>query len=225
MIKYLFRAVLALTLAAGVAAASEEPKGFRKLNVTIVEGRGTCFLDGQWIPVEGQRVYWQVTGQKPVWHEYNKFVPSDAIKGLTRLSTESYFRIPLINRTSEQMLLHLKKIYPEISVAENLGMQTDRKDLLPARLIERVSEAELYNLNKLNDESPFRDGGSDRRFDIPTRLTGCDIKLDYKMNGATAFFRRGLFGAIEIVKDETKPYRSGTKTFAESLLSERRDLR
>jgi hypothetical protein len=221
-----FLPFLALTFCAAAWAegSRDELAGAQKFEATIVEGSGTCLIDGDWVPVQGKRIFWEITGQGHKFHEYSQFHPLDTnYRPSSGLSTGVYFKLLIeyerVRREAPESWARLIELGPpEAKYAEKIGKQINNENLIGAVVIQRVSESDLYLINRANDSTPFTDRWSDNSLYIPTRYSACNVTLDYKMDRATAYFKRNFWGRVEIIKDETVPYRLPNQTFAEQIL-------
>ncbi|MDA0380369.1 MAG: hypothetical protein O3A09_03910 [Bacteroidetes bacterium] len=209
------------------AVATDAPLGSHKLSVTTVDGTGQCLVDDRWIPVKGEKIYWEITSKgRPQWHLFNRFKPTEKAENATpssRLNTPFHFQINLskyeIGESNYSAIKgFMEQTWSELAYAENISARLKKPNLIPAVMIQSVSESDLYKLNRLNDDTPFRDEFSDKKIEVPVRYSVCEMQLTYGMKRAVAYFEKDFFGRVKILKDETRPHRGSQKTFAEKLL-------
>ena len=84
----------------------------------------------------------------------------------------------------------MERTSPELAYAENISARLKKRNLIPAVMIQSVSESDLYTLNRLNDDTPFRDEFSDKKIEVPVRYSVCEMQLTYGMKKAVAYFEK-----------------------------------
>jgi hypothetical protein len=224
IIKFVAALFASSAISCSVNAQGQDIKGAKTLDVTVVEGVGSCYVDNVWVPVEGVYIYWEQSGQPLKFHEHNRFTPTDKyFRPIDALAKPLHFRLridleDIKKQFPDEYYLSRSSNNPEIPFTEKLSeaLNIDKQTLIPATLVQDIPESQLYRINRYS-EIPLSDN-YDRIVSVPTRYAACRMTLDYQMNRAKAFFKTTLLGGIEILHDETVPYGDTTKTFAEKVL-------
>ena len=181
-----------------------------KLKVTIAQVRGECLLSERWFSVSGDYIFWNIDNR--VEHSHQLIPISKKNLSLSLNDELSIFDDPIYFEVmggswmtkDREYLDFMKKKFKN----ENLELST---------AVQETTQGDLYYLNKSNSENPFKQSDESIVF-IPLSRTICNLEKNYVMKNAEAIYMKSLFGAITFEKNDTVPYKLGTRTFAEELL-------